>query len=82
MIPWVRGRGRLDRDGAIVNVLVGADLDEEPYLRQAGPWEQRTIQAVGVSPATPGVSVLIGRDILDHCRFVFDGAKGRYTLWF
>ena len=42
---------------------------------------QITIQAVGVLPATPGVSVLIGRDILDHCRFVFDGAETRYTLW-
>jgi len=33
-------------------------------------------------PATPGVSVLIGRDILDQCRFLFDGPKRRFTLWF
>jgi len=141
-----RVRGKLDVDGAIVKVLIGASSDEDPYLLREGEREQfattalidtgasitavapfvveylgvvhgdftqvlvpgqlgamekkthrlydlgialeahprfvRLVRAVGAMPATPGVSVLIGRDILDQCRFLFDGQRRRFTLWF
>jgi len=144
-------RGRLDRDGAVVNVMVGASFDEDVYLSneplsfpgrfattattalidtgasmtavdpfvvkylgivQSGftevsvpgesgavakkvyplydiaifleehPQQGRWVRAVGVLPATPGVSLLIGRDILDRSRFVYDGVLRRFVLWF
>ena len=48
----------------------------------AHPQFGHKVAAVAAMPATPGVSVLIGRDILDQCRFLFDGPKRRFTLWF
>jgi hypothetical protein len=49
---------------------------------QAYPEHFRGLRVVAAMPATPGVSVLLGRDILDSCRFVFDGPKQRFTLWY
>ena len=39
------------------------------------------VQVVGVAPATPTVSVLIGRDILDRCTLLYDGPGKTFTLW-
>jgi hypothetical protein len=40
------------------------------------------VQAVAVMPASPTVLVLIGRDILDQCRFVYDGLQNTFSLAF
>jgi hypothetical protein len=31
-------------------------------------------------PADPHLMALIGRDMLAHCRFVYDGPGGEFTL--
>ena len=38
------------------------------------------VKAVGLVPATPGVLAIIGRDLLAHCRFLYDGFKAEITL--
>lgn len=38
------------------------------------------ITAVGVVPASPGILALIGRDLLGHCRFLYDGFKAEILL--
>ena len=43
-----------------------------------GPWVE--IEAAAVAPADPGILALIGRDMLVHCRFVYDGRNGELTL--
>ena len=42
------------------------------------PWV--AIEAVAVAPADPGILALIGREMLAHCRFVYDGLKGVLAL--
>lgn len=44
-----------------------------------------TIQALPVIEsdlAAQGIQALLGRDVLGHCLFVYDGANGNYTLAF
>jgi hypothetical protein len=43
-----------------------------------GPWV--AIEAAAVAPADPGILALIGRDMLAHCKFVYDGLQGELTL--
>lgn len=43
-----------------------------------GSWVE--IESVAVIPADPGVLALIGRDMLAHCQFVYDGLKGELLL--
>ena len=43
-----------------------------------GPWIE--LESVAVVPADPGVLALIGRDMLAHCQFVYDGLKGELLL--
>jgi hypothetical protein len=38
------------------------------------------IGAVAVAPADPGILALIGRDMLAHCQFLYDGWKGELLL--
>lgn len=38
------------------------------------------IESAAVVPADPGVLALIGRDMLAHCQFVYDGLKGELLL--
>jgi hypothetical protein len=38
------------------------------------------IEAAAVVPADPHVLALIGRDMLAHCRFVYDGVSGELVL--
>ena len=38
------------------------------------------IEAVAVMPADPGILALIGRDMLAHCQFVYDGWRGELIL--
>jgi hypothetical protein len=38
------------------------------------------IEAVAVMPADPGILALIGRDMLAHCQFLYDGWKGEVLL--
>jgi hypothetical protein len=42
---------------------------------------QFAVEAAQVAPATSGVLVIIGRDILMECALVFDGRKKRFRLW-
>jgi hypothetical protein len=39
-----------------------------------------TLYAVGVDIVSPGVKVLIGRDLLATCRFTYDGRKRRFMM--
>jgi hypothetical protein len=43
-----------------------------------GSWVEAEVAAV--VPADPGVLALIGRDMLAHCQFVYDGPKGELLL--
>jgi hypothetical protein len=43
-----------------------------------GPWVD--VESVAVVPANPSVLALIGRDMLAHCQFVYDGPKGELLL--
>jgi hypothetical protein len=38
------------------------------------------IEAVAVIPADPSILALIGRDMLAHCQFVYDGWRGELLL--
>jgi hypothetical protein len=38
------------------------------------------VESAAVVPAAPGVLALIGRDMLAHCQFVYDGLKGELLL--
>jgi predicted aspartyl protease len=38
------------------------------------------VESAAVVPADPGVLALIGRDMLAHCQFVYDGLKGELLL--
>jgi len=38
------------------------------------------VEAAGVAPADPHLLALIGRDMLAHCRFFFDGPNGKFML--
>lgn len=44
------------------------------------PPKWRNIRAAGVSVVSPGVTVLIGRDLLGSCRFTYDGRKSRFMM--
>jgi hypothetical protein len=46
----------------------------------AGPPRWRAIDAAAVDVVSPGVSVLIGRDLLASCRFTYDGRKSRLLM--
>jgi hypothetical protein len=43
-----------------------------------GSWVE--IEAAAVVPADPSVLALVGRDMLAHCQFVYDGLKGELLL--
>jgi hypothetical protein len=43
-----------------------------------GSWVE--IESAAVIPADPSVPALIGRDMLAHCQFVYDGLKGELLL--
>lgn len=43
-----------------------------------GSWAE--IEAAAVVPADPSVLALIGRDMLAHCQFGYDGPKGELLL--
>ena len=45
-----------------------------------GSWVE--IESAAVVPADPSVLALIGRDMLSHCQFVYDGLKGELLLVF
>jgi hypothetical protein len=47
---------------------------------RAPRWQ--AIDAVAVDVVSPGVSVLIGRDLLASCRFTYDGRKSRLLMSF
>jgi hypothetical protein len=38
------------------------------------------IEAAAVAPADPNLMALIGRDMLAHCQFLYDGPNGEFTL--
>jgi predicted aspartyl protease len=40
------------------------------------------ITAAAVAPANPSILALIGRDMLAHCQFVYDGLNGELLLVF
>jgi hypothetical protein len=44
----------------------------------AAAWAE--IEAVAVVPADPGILALIGRDMLAHCQFLYDGWRGELLL--
>jgi hypothetical protein len=43
-----------------------------------GPWIE--LESAAVVPANPGVLALIGRDMLAHCQFVYDGLQRELLL--
>jgi predicted aspartyl protease len=38
------------------------------------------VEIAAVAPAAPHLLALIGRDMLAHCRFLYDGPNGEFTL--
>jgi hypothetical protein len=45
---------------------------------RSGSWVE--VESAAVVPADPSVLALIGRDMLAHCQFVYDGLKGELLL--
>jgi len=43
-----------------------------------GSWVE--VESAAVVPADPSVLALIGRDMLAHCQFIYDGLKGELLL--
>jgi hypothetical protein len=41
-----------------------------------------TLPVIGSSLAAQGIQLLIGRDILAHCHFIYDGKNNRFSLSF
>jgi hypothetical protein len=39
------------------------------------------VEAAGIVPATSGVLVIVGRDVLAGCTLLFDGQNRAFTLW-
>lgn len=46
--------------------------------RTRGSWVE--VESAAVVPADPSVLALIGRDMLAHCQFIYDGLKGELIL--
>jgi hypothetical protein len=46
------------------------------------PASEFHVQAVAMHPATPGVSLLVGRDLLVFCIFTYDGWRRRFKIAF
>jgi len=76
--PQLTGKAPVGRVGAslIVNAY-DIGIKFEHYL-QPGPWYD--LEAVEVAPATPGVDVLIGRDMLKKVTLLYDGLNGKLVL--
>ena len=47
---------------------------------QRGVWHE--LEVVEVAPETPGVDVLIGRDLLKHVSLLYDGANEKLAIMF
>lgn len=76
--PWLVGAVPVGRIGA--NQVAGTydiRIKFEHHL-QPGNWYD--LEAVAVAPATPGVDVLIGRDLLQRVTMLYDGPNGKLVL--
>jgi hypothetical protein len=88
--PWVvKYLGSIE--GGVTPVTVPGDDGKEMEKRlpvhdlriSLVPYPKRfDVQAVVAQPATTTVLVLIGRDILDRCTFLYDGEDRNFSLWF
>ena len=73
------GRRAVERPGAgaIFRPVLDLRLKFEGHL-SGHRWFD--LPAIEAKPATPGVDVLIGRDVLAQIVFTWDGPKGRFVL--
>jgi hypothetical protein len=55
--------------------IAGAPMPSIPAA-----WAEIEAVAVAVAPANPSILALIGRDMLAHCQFFYDGWRGELLL--
>jgi predicted aspartyl protease len=78
--PQLTGTAPVGRAGT--NIIVNTHdiaIKFEHHL-QPGTWFD--MEAVEVAPATPGVDVLIGRDLLKRVTLLYDGLNGKLVLMY
>jgi predicted aspartyl protease len=77
--PQEVGRGQIDRTGANPKqvLIYEIQLKLDGYL-SAGRWF--TLEVVHTQPATPGIDVLIGMDLLKQFHFYLSGPDGKLVL--
>lgn len=76
--PQFTGTAPVERVGAISKVNVYDVGITFVHHLQPGLWYE--LQAVEVAPVSPGVDVLIGRDLLKNVTMLSDGANGKVVL--
>jgi hypothetical protein len=67
----VPGRGDEDLEFYDARITLGFPRFDHPRI---------SVLAPGISPASPGVGVLIGRDVLEHFTLVYDGPRRKFAL--
>jgi len=78
--PQLVGATPVGRAGAhVVADTFDIQVKFERHL-QPGTWY--VVEAVQVTPATPGVDVLIGRDLLQKVKLLYDGSAGKLVLMY
>jgi hypothetical protein len=78
--PQLTGAAPVGRAGATSTADVyDIGIKLEHHL-QPGTWYE--LPVVEFAPATPGVDVLIGRDLLKKVTMLYDGANGKVVMMF
>jgi predicted aspartyl protease len=63
--------------------LVYSQYDISLALHHAkGTYHFHSLPVIEASLTSQGIQALIGRDVLEECLFIYDGASGSYTLAF
>jgi predicted aspartyl protease len=76
--PKLVRRVPVERAGAKVVADVYAVRIKLAHHLQPGRWYE--LEAVEIAPASPGVNVLIGRDLLENTTLLYDGSNGKLVL--
>jgi hypothetical protein len=84
--PKVVGELRLEFVDSVPVERVGANIFADLYAvriklahhLQPGRWYE--LEAVEVAPASPGVDVLIGRDLLENTTLLYDDSNGKLVV--
>src|SRR3954447_4085377 len=78
--PQLTGTAPIGRAGAtLIAEVYDIGIKFEDHLHH-GTWYE--LRVVKVTPATPGVDVLLGRDLLEHVTMLYDGSNQKTAIIF